>query len=97
MGTNERRWIDSIKEITFTVDDRGIVDIRLSVKWNKARRIDVPNMLYPLTPVDDGDYYFLADSTTVTAIGRMLDAKNINAPQDLRDAIFENYFGYKGD
>ena len=79
------------------MDDRGVVEIRLSVKWNKARRTDDPDMLYPLTPVDDGDYYFLADSTTATAIGRMLDAKNIDASQGFRDAIFENYFGYKGD
>jgi len=79
------------------VNDEGVVEIRLCVKWNKARKGEDPDRLYPMTPVDDDDYYFLADSTTATTICKILDAKNIDAPQDFRDAIFEDYFGYKGD
>ena len=41
------------------MNEKGVVEIHLKVMWAKARKADVADRLYPLTPVADDDYYFL--------------------------------------
>ena len=66
-GPNTRRGIESILDV-FAGKNNLAEEITLKVKWMTTRKTDDPDRLYPLTPVHDDEYYFLADSTTASTI-----------------------------